>query len=173
MVQSVEMMLDEAADRRIREQWSQLIAAGLPSQGRHTGSSNRPHVTLGVAPALTQEQEAELRAAATVGLLPLPIRLGGVLLFGSDPYVVARAVVPTVPLLQFQEQIAQSLLTSAGSPPHQAAGAWTAHVTLGRRFSGDQLPAALDALGPMSDILAAAVALRRWDSDRRVDWVIS
>jgi len=39
VAQSVELLLDEASDSLVRDQWARLAAAGLPSQARHLGAS--------------------------------------------------------------------------------------------------------------------------------------
>ena len=83
MVQSVEILLDEAAEQVVRGQWVLLADAGLPSQARHTGTTNRPHITLAVARSLDQVQETAV-AAAVSGCIPTPLRLGGLLVFGPD-----------------------------------------------------------------------------------------
>jgi hypothetical protein len=46
VVQTVELLLDEALEAQVLAQWRALADAGLPSQALHTGPANRPHVTL-------------------------------------------------------------------------------------------------------------------------------
>ena len=67
------LLSDAATEAHIRGEWQQLMAAGLPSQGRHSGISNRPHITLAVARQLTAEQEIEWATAAR-GVVPSPTR---------------------------------------------------------------------------------------------------
>ena len=43
---SIELVLAGAADQAVRDDWASLVRAGLPTQARHTGASNRPHLTL-------------------------------------------------------------------------------------------------------------------------------
>ncbi|MFB2583683.1 2'-5' RNA ligase family protein [Herbiconiux liukaitaii] len=45
-VVSLELLLDEATEARIRSEWAALAAAGLSSLAAHTAPSNRPHITL-------------------------------------------------------------------------------------------------------------------------------
>ena len=185
MVQSVELLLDDPTDRAVRAEWTRLLVADLPSQARHRGESNRPHITLAVAARIADDVEDSL-AEAAAGALPLPLRLGGLLVFGGGPFVLARAVVPTTALLQLQQRLARAVVAGAGDaraddaggdtpptpPPHQAPGAWTAHVTLGRRFHAEQLAAAVRTLSPLPDLATRAVAVRRWDGDRRLEWLL-
>ncbi len=172
MVQSIELLSDAATEAHIRGEWQQLMAAGLPSQGRHSGISNRPHITLAVARQLTAEQEIECAAAAR-GVVPFPLRLSGLLVFGSGPFVLTRAVVPTVELLDVQRRVAGNMAGREGSADHQSPGAWSPHVTLGRRLDAGQLAAALTTLQPIDELVGHAVAVRRWDGDRKVDWLVS
>ena len=172
MVQSIELLLDAAAEAHIRDEWQRLMVAGLPSQGRHSGISNRPHITLAVAGQLTADQEIDI-AAAVRGRMPCPVRLGGLLVFGSGPFVLSRAVVPTMELLDVQQRVARNLPGRERSFDHQSPGAWTAHVTLGRRLDAGQLAAALTTLHPIDELVGSAEAVRRWDGDRKIDWLLS
>ena len=172
MVQSVELLLDPVTDERVRGEWQQLIDAGLPSQGLHTGSSNRPHITLAAATRLSADQDQHL-AATVRGVLPIQLRVAGLLIFGTGPYVLSRAVVPTVQLLNLQQRAATALSGAQGRGDHQQPGGWTAHITLARRLDAGQLASALPALSPVAELPAQAVAVRRWDSDRKIDWLLT
>jgi 2'-5' RNA ligase len=172
MVQSVEILLDAETTAHIQQEWQTLVAAGLPSQGRHPGGTNRPHLTVGVAGQLTTAQEADVVAAVS-GRVPFPLRLQGLLILGSGPFVLARAVAPSVDLLQLQEQVAGRLPRPTGPHDHQSPGSWTAHVTLARRVDAAQLSASLAALLPIDELDGTAQVVRRWDGEQRVDWIIS
>ncbi len=172
MVQSVELLLDAELEQHVLSEWGRLVHAGLPSQGRHTGASNRPHVTLAVAAHLTAGDELAITAVARE-LMPLDVRLGGLLVFGAGPFVLARGVVPSVGLLRLQQRVA--LLMPAAVPPfgHQSPGGWSAHVTLARRLDARELGDAVTTLSPIADLSGVATEIRRWDSDRRIDWLIT
>ena len=43
------------------------------------------------------------------------------------------------------------------------SGGWTPHITLGRRFTADQVAAALTTLGNVPSVDAAATRMRLWD----------
>ncbi|WP_245664563.1 2'-5' RNA ligase family protein [Nocardia grenadensis] len=100
MVQSVELLLDEAAEQRIRRQWELLAEAGLPGlgQSRHDGATenHRPHITVAVARQIWPRIEQELDR---LPFRPFPVRLGGVLVFGARRPILVRAVVPSEQLL--------------------------------------------------------------------------
>ncbi|PPF78709.1 hypothetical protein C5B96_14315 [Subtercola sp. Z020] len=70
---SLELLLDAATDARIRAEWTALVDADLPSQARHTGASNAPHITLlaaqSVSPTLRPAAAAR-HAAASAAAAP-------------------------------------------------------------------------------------------------------
>lgn len=170
MVQSVELLLDATTEETITRNWARLIDAGLPSAGRHGSLSNRPHITVAVADSLTDEQEAGLTTAYVD--LPIAVQLGGLLLFGSGPFVLARLVVPSAELIELHRSVNATMDDCDDRFPHQQPGSWTAHVTMARRLRMDQVAPALTALGPVEDLAASCISLRRWDGERKVEWPI-
>ncbi len=171
-VQSVELLLDRATDDAVRGQWALLTAAGLPSQARHTGESNAPHVTLAVRTTIPDALDDAL--AAAVLDLP-PVRLGGLLVFAHRRCVLARAVVPSAPLLALHARVHAVLDAEPAcdaSAPHLAPGTWTPHVTLARNLPVADLSAAVAALGPVPEVGGSVAAVRRWDASRRRTWVL-
>lgn len=158
---SVELLLDEAADRAVRDDWARLLAARLPSQGRHPGESNRPHLTVGLTARVTpagRQRLVELSAE-----LPVPLTVGALLVFGRGPFILSRLALPGVPLLE----IARRVLDVLDEPVDRRGtfASWTPHVTLGRRYSAAQLAEACTALGSVRAVGGAAVALRIWHID--------
>jgi len=169
-VHSVELVLDDDTDRPIREEWNRLAAVGLPSQARHTGASNRPHITLALAATLDAADGTRLTAATAV--LPVPITIGGLLVFGSRRHVLARLVVPSVALLELQAAVATALAEPVDPHDTFGAGRWTPHVTLARRLTAEQLTEAVAALGDISAITGTAAKARRWDMTEKVEsWI--
>jgi hypothetical protein len=63
-VQTVELLLDPTTDSAVRAEWQRLAEVGLPSQARHHGGTNAPHITLGVAEMIPEEVEGQLSLAA-------------------------------------------------------------------------------------------------------------
>lgn len=166
----MELVFDDDTDRQIRAQWTQLAAAGLPSQARHTGASNRPHITLALAATLSVGELSRLNAVSSV--LPMPVTVGGLLVFGSRRYVLARLAIPSTALLELQSAV----LAAPAEPvdPHHAfaAGRWTPHVTLARRMSADQLVEALSVLGELPPVTGTAARARRWDmTAKQESWI--
>ncbi len=177
MVQSVELVLDPGLEDRVRAQWRALVEADLPSLGRHTGPTNRPHVTLGVAQGVAPEHEERLVAAVQgSSVLPLPVRLGGLVLLGGHKHVLARLVVPSAALLGLHAAVHGAWGDTLDRPGHLAPGVWTPHVTLALHLTDTQVGQALTALRRMSDAgrddEGEAVSVRRWDSTARVVWEV-
>ncbi|WP_461022622.1 2'-5' RNA ligase family protein [Thalassiella azotivora] len=170
MVQTVELVLDEGLDAMVRGEWAALLAAGLASQARHTGASNRPHVTMAVAAQLPEDLDAPLARAAA--RLPLPVRLGGLVVFGHRRVVLARLVVASRALLDLHAAVHEVTADCPGQGRLSAPGAWTPHVTLARNVRRDDVPRALDVLLPVTEREGAAVAARRWDGEARREWFV-
>lgn len=177
MVQSVELLLDDDAVALIVREWRLLADAGLPSQARHSGASNRPHVTVAVAQSFSAEVERRLADLVAdsqrAGRFPVALRLGGLVLFGGPRAVLARAVVPTAALLDFHARAHEALAGSPGIPPHLFPGRYTPHVTLGMRMRADQVASAAAHVLPVcEDIDTEITGVRRWDGDAKREWTI-
>lgn len=158
-MRSIELVFDDDTESAIRADWVRLADAGLPSLARHTGASNRPHLTLAAG--------AELLVPplhAFDGALPMEAAFSGVQVFaaGRDRYVLARSVVLTTPLRKVHQRLHREI---AGAVPQTLPGAWTPHVTLARRVTSEELGKALDLLDlRLGGHIAAA---RLWDSSTK------
>jgi hypothetical protein len=158
-VQSLELLLDPDADARVRAVWQRLVDADLPSQARHRGASNAPHVTLIAAGGIP--------IPTAVAGLPLPLVLGPPTLLGAGGVrTLAFGVVPSAALLALHARVWEEAAPTEPTP-FSAPGDWTPHVTLARRLPLADLPRALDAIGE-DGIPATAVELRHWDAATRV-----
>ena len=170
VMQSVELLLDDALDAAVREEWRLLADAGLPSQARHTGPTNAPHVTLAVAAALSPAAEARLVNTVTDELPSLT--LGGLLVFPG--HVLARVVVPSAALLDLHARVIVAVGDEDGVVEHVHPGAWTPHVTLARRLGPDDLASAVRLLADAPrERTGRAAAVRRWDPRVRRAWTVS
>jgi hypothetical protein len=183
MAHSLELLLDPAAESALRAQWQALDDAGLPSQVHVTSTTNRPHVTLIAAQRISPEVDEVLRGLAD--RFPVDCVVGAALVFGgspgrprrsaSEPYTLARLIVPSAELLALHAEIYRRCLPYlAGEPfPHCRPGHWTAHATLARRLRADQVGAAMPVVsGTGADLGADIAGLRRWDSDQRRDHLL-
>ena len=174
VVQSVELLLDADLDARVRAQWRALVDAGLPSLGRHTGATNAPHVTLTVASGVGPAHEQRLADALPPADLPLPLLLGGYVVFGHHKHVLARLVVASPRLLDLHSRAAAAWADALEVPETALPGRWTPHVTLASHLTDTQLGQAFTALRSLAPALhdgaGAAVAVRRWDGTAKEAW---
>ena len=165
-MQSLELLFDPATEAALRSEWTTLADAGLPSSARNLSPSNRPHVTLAVAPEGLDRSLPGVRDAVAP-LLPLPVTLGGLLLFPSPRgAVLSRPIVATRALLELHAVVVEAVSATASLLETARIDAWTPHATIARRLSPEQV-------GEASGILArrgrsaTAQGLRLWDSDTR------
>ncbi len=173
MAHSIELLLDADSDAAIRATWRALDEAGLPSQARVGSATNRPHVTLLAAQRISPDVDVVLRPLAA--RFPVPCVVGAPTVFGGARHTLARLIVPSADLLALHEEVYRlSLPYLTGEPfAHCRPGHWTAHATLGRRFTAGEIGDALAVVsGDVDDLAAEAVGLRRWDSDQRVDHLL-
>lgn len=173
MTQSVELLLDRVAEEMVEEEWQALRTAGLPSELRSPPvGSHRPHLTLYAGTDIPAA--AELVLAELMRGLRLRVQLGAVMVFGPacGSYVLVHSVVPSVGLLTLQQAVAEAC--DAEPNGHFAAGCWTPHVTLARRMSADQVPAALAVLARCAGVgqPVEVTRCRRWDSVERRTWLL-
>ena len=161
---SLELVLDAVGEGAVRREWQLLEGAGLPSQSRHTGASNRPHVTL-----LVRSTLGDLRTAPLGDMLPLTMTLGAPLLLGGGrTRALARSVLPSATLVRLHEAV-HALAGSGDDAPHTVPGEWTPHVTLARRLPVERIGDAVAALGEQGErpIAVEATGIRRWDATTR------
>lgn len=168
---SVEALFDAATDAAVRQEWTALATAGLPSQAAHQGATNAPHLTLSVASAVPDF--VETRVAAEVGaMLAVPVRLGPLLVMGSRRFVLARLVVPTDELLRLHAAVAQAMSAAPDVPDAVRPSRWTPHVTLARGLGSRQVGDALAVLGRARPLDGSIDAVRRWDPTARRAWPV-
>jgi 2'-5' RNA ligase len=169
VTQSVELLLDPAAEAVVLGEWTRLAEAGLPTEQRVEPSpTHRPHLTLWAGAAVPAEVDAGL--PALVAGLDLPLLLGSLLVFGPrrGQVVLVRQVVASAALLDLQARVAERCGVEPDS--HFAPGRWSPHVTLARRVPVDRLGAVVATLGTLPDLEAQVRTGRRWDGDAKVAW---
>jgi hypothetical protein len=171
MADSVELLLDPRTEDIVRSAWQMLDDAGLPSQAHVKSPTNRPHVTVIAAGRISPGVDDVLRPLAD--RFPVATQVGAPVVFGgSSRHALARLIVPSAGLLDLHAEIYRLCLPYVSGEPfdHCRPGHWTAHVTLGRRFTAQEIGAAMALLNGSGNDLGGAVAgLRRWDSRQRVD----
>lgn len=159
---SVELVPDADIDRAITEDWAALRAAGLPDAGRNPSPSNRPHLTLAV-----RDHVDTAALGGIADLLPLPLELGGLVLFPHGrTVVVARQVIATAELLALHAAVADRLGPPGARYGHTEVDHWTPHLTLARRLPAERMGDALAAIAA-PQTRGAAVGLRVWDAQAK------
>jgi 2'-5' RNA ligase len=173
MAHSIELLLDERADRAVRDTWQRLADAGLPSQLKVSSDTNRPHITVVAAERIAPDVDGLL--AELADSVPLAVTLGAPLVFGGDRLTLARLVIPSDRLLSLHDEVDEICRPFVSNFfAHSRPGRWTPHVTLGRRFTPTQVGEALAAVdGIAADIRASIAGLRRWDGDAKREYLIS
>lgn len=152
---ALEFTLAEPDDRAVREIWEALVEAGLPSQGRHRGASNAPHVTVAARPKIPEAMR-EAAAAHIAAHLPAELAVEGLLTFtGRRRSVVALGV-------SLPEVLRRDV--EAFRHTWELEPAWTPHITIARHVGADELAAVSDIVtrGPLPTHVRVG-ALRYWD----------
>lgn len=171
MAHSVELLLDPRTEAAIRASWQVLDDAALPSQVHVKSPTNRPHITLIAAQRIGCDVDEVLRPLAD--RFPLSCVVGAPLVFGGAKQTLARLIIPSAEILDLHAEIYRRCLPHLTGDPfdHCRPGRWTAHVTLGRRLTAEQIGEAMAVVNRTRDDLSGSFAgLRRWDSDQRVDY---
>lgn len=151
VVRTVELLLDDRLESRVREVWDELDAAGLPSLARHRHASNRPHLTLATAPALPD---------MSFEALPVPATLDGLVRFEGRAGILAWRVRADEALRDLHRQVWAAV---AGTNPLHAPDRWTPHVSLARHAP----PEALDVLAGLPAATGWFVSARSYDDQTR------
>jgi 2'-5' RNA ligase len=168
MVHSIELVFDPDTEAAIRGIWQALAAAGIPSQA----PASRPHVTMAVAEGIAADVDELLRPMAQ--RLPLNAAIGAPVLFGRANVVFARLIVPTAELLALHAEVHRLCLPYLAPKPmtNSLPGQWTAHVTLARRVGGHQLGRALRIAAKPTQIDGRFGRLRRWDGNKKREYLL-
>ncbi len=103
--------------------------------------------------------EAAVEAARQVlgPLLPIPVRVSGLLVLGGSRVTLARAV-------DVDDAALRAVLDVRSRVPGRQHPGWLPHLTLARRVPRDRVQEAVDVLG-WDDTVLSLVELRRWDPD--------
>jgi hypothetical protein len=160
MAHSIELLLDAHSEAAVRAQWQILADAGLPSQARVAAARINPGA------------DEPLRELASS--FPLDGVIGAPLVFGGPRLTLARLVVPSAALLDLHTEVYRRSLAHLDGEAfaHCSPGRWTPHLTVGRRYTAEQIGPALAAVNSGGNQVARIVGLRRWDSDARVDHLL-
>lgn len=166
MAHSIELLFDPDTEDVLRRMWDDLAASSVDVRI----PPGRPHVTVVVAERIDPIVDELLRPVAR--RLPLRCLIGAPVLFGRDPVVLTRLVVPSRELLRLHAEVHRLCNAHLIPMPNSLPGQWTAHVTLARRVGSAQLGQALPLVTRPPQLVGQFAALRRWDGDQRVDYLL-
>lgn len=166
-MRTVEVLLDEVAEQAVREAWRRLADAGLPSQARHRSPTNSPHLTLAACPELTTPIRWEL--AEVAAMLPLPVRVTGVVRFERPTSVLAWALDLDRELAAVHRRVWEAVVSESRPGtlnPFHAPERWSPHITLGRtRRAGAFADRRIPALLPTPPLSIRLTTLRSYDTE--------
>ncbi|MEU0562318.1 2'-5' RNA ligase family protein [Dactylosporangium sp. NPDC006015] len=149
---SVELLPDDRLDAHVRALWRRLREAGLPSLARHPHPTNRPHLTVLTASAITDAPDLPLPVAAELGAVTL---LGRALVLEVTPTDELRAI------------HAECWSALAAAEPWPGPGEWVPHVSLALNVPPPQRETALAVLGDVAPARGQFVAARSYDTRSR------
>jgi 2'-5' RNA ligase len=164
------LLFDTRSDLRVRQLWSRLEDAGIPTLATHTHGHHHPHLSYAVLRTwdLERVQEAlELLPAAE----PFPLSFHGTLAFPRGRAALAPAISADVAVRQRRIVTA---LEETGAELHRnyRPGEWVPHVSVATRAPGDRLPVVVKAI---ADVLPLTVRVARAalvDSGTGQTWVL-
>ena len=114
------------------------------------------HVTVVSAPAIP-DAAVEAARQELGPLLPVRVRVSGLLVLGGSRVTLARAV-------DVDDAALRAVLDVRSRVPGRQHPGWLPHVTLARRVPRDRVQEAVDVLA-WDDTVLSLVELRRWDPD--------
>ncbi|UIJ35467.1 2'-5' RNA ligase family protein [Allobranchiibius sp. GilTou73] len=153
---SLDLSLDPASDEAVRAGWQALEQQEIPSEGRRTSPTHRPHLTLLAAPTVPPDL-LERAARDLRPLLPARLTARATVVFGRGPFVVAHLVVPD-PVLR----------AAVADLRGDEGDLWIPHLTLSRKVPAGRLTDALRAAEGARPIVVVAQQLRHWDAIRHI-----
>jgi 2'-5' RNA ligase len=154
MAHSVELFLDREADEAIRSLWQRLERAGVPSLASRTHRRHRPHVTFAMAGSIPPRTvEALRRDLAPLSLPNLWLYTLGT--FPTRENVLWLGTVVDAELLAVHSAV-HDVLAGAVKQPFVffLQGSWIPHCTLAQDLTPGQLAAGVEALHPVSPVIA-------------------
>lgn len=131
------LLLDDAADRAVRQLWQRLERAGVPTLQTHTHGQHVPHLTL----ASLRDYDLDAVREVLVDLPeqpPTDVHLDALGMFRRSRCWLAPAASAE---LSGRQQAVVGTLASTGADLHRnyRPGSWVPHLTLAPRLQLDDL----------------------------------
>lgn len=156
MALAVCLLFDARSDRRVRELWSRVEDAGVPTLATHTHRRHHPHLSYAVLRSwdLDRVQEA---LHALPAAEPFTLSFHGTLAFPRGRAALAPAITPDVGVRHCRTVTALEA-TGAELHRHYRVGQWVPHVSVATRAPGARLAT---VVGLIADVLPLDVRVDR------------
>lgn len=155
---ALELSPDETGAAAVVAAWQQLADVGLPSQLRHQGVTNAPHVTVLATPDPVSPDVVAAATRLLTPLLPVTVLLSGLIVFGGSRPGLAWA-------LEVPDELLAAVIELRGITDGHRHQGWLPHVTLARRLRRSDVGAAWAALEPGPRELRLTT-VRHWDPEQ-------
>lgn len=156
MALAVCLLFDARSDLRMRELWSRVEDAGVPTLATHTHRRHHPHLSYAVLRSWDLDTVQGALRALPPGA-PFDMSFHGTLAFPRGRAALAPAITPDVGLRQLRTVTALEA-TGAELHRHYRAGHWVPHVSVATRAPGGRL---VDVVKMVSDVLPLTVRVDR------------
>ena len=156
MALAVCLLLDESADATVRQVWSRLEAAGVPTLLSHTHGRHVPHLSYASLRSYDLDEVAA-RLAELPERPPMSLHLDAFGTFRRSRCWLAPALTSD---LAERHAAVVSALTAAGADLHRnyRVGEWIPHITLAPRLHLRDLPTVAGIVYDVLPILATTPA---------------
>jgi 2'-5' RNA ligase len=152
MAHALELLFDPATEAAVKDLWTRLETAGVPSLASRTHRRHRPHVSLSVAQRIETQQLESVRERLAATHLDITLYSPAVF---PRPGVLYLSVVPTLALLRLHEEVHAALRDGMVRPRDgYSVGAWMPHCTLAQDLTRAQLVHGIDLLHDQPIIMA-------------------
>jgi 2'-5' RNA ligase len=157
VAQALEFWFDDEADRAVRELWTRLERAGVPSMATRTHRRHRPHVTFAIAGTIPAATRDALRA--DLRRLSIPrLWLYSLGTFTSVEPVLLLFAVADTELLAVHSAVHDVLAGRVRAPSaYYLPGSWVPHCALAQGIEPEAVPVGFAALYPVTPIRATVV----------------
>jgi 2'-5' RNA ligase len=144
MAYALELLFDPTTEAVIKDLWTRLETAGVPSLASRTHRRHRPHVSLSVAERIEIQQLEGVRERLAATHLDITLYSPAVF---PGPGVLYLSVVPTLALLRLHEEVHAGLRDGMVGPRDgYSVGAWVPHCTLAQDLTRAQVVRGIDLL---------------------------
>jgi hypothetical protein len=128
---AVELLLDQAAEARVRAIWTALERGGVPATPAFANPHYRPHVSLAVFEAADPQARLPELRKTVAGVLGTALRLTNLGMFVDGERLIAfLGVAASGPLVAGHQTVAAALDGTVPVRGFYRPGAWTPHCSL-------------------------------------------